>query len=590
MTRRLRSTSSGDDWFIAAILVAALAVLVLWTGAGVSCGLSGNPLPGSRVAPAVVALLRHQGDPSLAWGHPVGPVVLYWGSTATVALLAAAGFIVVAPAMYGGAVAATQGGGTLGGFATRREVVRAAGKRALLAKAAVLRPTLSRPDVADLGHRLGRSHGVGCYASVEDSLVLIGPPRSGKGLHLVINAVLDAPGAVLTTSTRPDNLTVALTARLKTGPVAVFDPQGLAPGVPSATRWSPIRGCETPQTALVRAKALTVGVSSGTTNSNFWQSSAEQVVRCLLHAAALGGKTSTDLYRWSLSAAQARQAVTILATHPRAAVAWHQALEAVVGADQRQRDSVWSMVGIAFAALADPNVLDAVSPGPDESFDPDEFLRQRGTVFLVGTSSGASATAGLVGAFVEDVAEAARRRAATSVGGRLDPPLAMILDEAANYPLPSLPSLMSEGGGTGIATLVVLQSLAQARAVWGEHRAGAIWDAANVKLVLGGGSNARDLDDLSKLMGQREDSQYSDQVSGDGHRSRTTSTRDIPVMDTSRLRTLPFGTGVLLLRSARPIRLTLSTWSARSDGSDLNADKARLEAEIHDANVRRRSG
>ena len=36
----------------------------------------------------------------------------------------------------------------------------------------------------------------------------------------------------------------------------------------------------------------------------------------------------------------------------------------------------------------------------------------------------------------------------------------MILDEAANYPLPSLPSLMSEGGGTGITTMVVLQSLA----------------------------------------------------------------------------------------------------------------------------------
>ena len=104
------------------------------------------------------------------------------------------------------------------------------------------------------------------------------------------------------------------------------------------------------------------------------------------------------------------------------------------------------MVAIAFEALADPRVLDAVSPGPGEQFDPETFLRQRGTVFLVGTSTGASATAGLVGAFVEDVAEAARRLAAASPGARIDPPLAMILDEAANYPLPSLTSLMSEGG------------------------------------------------------------------------------------------------------------------------------------------------
>jgi hypothetical protein len=100
----------------------------------------------------------------------------------------------------------------------------------------------------------------------------------------------------------------------------------------------------------------------------------------------------------------------------------------------------------------------------------------------------------MVGAFVEDVIEAARRIAAGSPAARLDPPLSLILDEAANYPLPSLSSLMSEGGGTGISTLLVLQSLAQARAVWGEHQAGAIWDSAIVKVILGGGSNARDLD------------------------------------------------------------------------------------------------
>jgi type IV secretion system protein VirD4 len=57
------------------------------------------------------------------------------------------------------------------------------------------------------------SRGTKVWASVEDSILLIGPPRSGKGLHVVINAILDAPGAVVTTSTRPDNLTATLKAR-----------------------------------------------------------------------------------------------------------------------------------------------------------------------------------------------------------------------------------------------------------------------------------------------------------------------------------------------------------------------------------------
>jgi type IV secretion system protein VirD4 len=426
---------------------------------------------------------------------------------------------------------------------------------------------------------------VNCYATVEDSMVLLGPPRSGKGVHIVINAILDAPGAVITTSTRPDNLTAALAARAKVGPVAVFDPQGLAPGIPSATRWSPIRGCESPQTAMIRAKALTAGAASGTTDSSFWQSSAEAAVRALLHAAALGDRTPSDLFRWSLSAAWAREAVMILASHPKAAPSWHQGLEAIVGADQKQRDSVWAMVAIAFASLADPQVLDAVSPGPDQQFDPLAFLRQRGTVFLVGTSTGASATAGLVGAFVEDVAEAARRLAAASPGARIDPPLSMILDEAANYPLPSLTSLMSEGGGTGITTMVVLQSLAQARAVWGEHEAAAIWDAASVKLILGGGSNARDLEDLSKLIGQRQEQQFTQSIGADGRQSHSSSLREVPVMDPSRLRMLPFGTAVLMLRAARPIVLTMTSWTKRPEAAELRSSRRRLEEVIERANT-----
>jgi type IV secretory pathway TraG/TraD family ATPase VirD4 len=253
-------------------------------------------------------------------------------------------------------------------------------------------------------------------------------------------------------------------------------------------------------------------------------------VRALLHAAALGDRTPADLYRWSLSAAQAREAVMILATNPAAALSWDQGLEAIVGAEQRQRDSVWAMVAIAFASLADPKVLDAASPG-----------------------------------------------------ARIDPPLSMILDEAANYPLPSLASLMSEGGGTGITTMVVLQSLAQARAVWGEHEAAAIWDAASVKLILGGGSNARDLEDLSKLIGRRDERQYSQSLAADGRRSTSSSTREVPVMDTSRLRMLPFGTAVLMLRAARPIALSMTSWTQRPDAEQLQRSRRRLEEVIERA-------
>ena len=363
MTAEKGTVPSNDRWFASVVVGASVAAGVLWGGAALSAVASGNEVPPFELMGPVRALVLENGDPSAAWGRPMGPAWLYWVSTAGVAL-ALAVLATVAVKFVRGVGRHSPDPVNLKGLAARPEVAKVAGRKSLLLRAGTLRPSLTRPRVTDLGHRLGRSRGVDCYASVEDSMVLLGPPRSGKGLHVVINAILDAPGAVITTSTRPDNLTATLTARAKSGPVAVFDPQGLAPGVPSTTKWSPIRGCESPQIALVRAKALTTGAARGTTDANFWQSAAEQAVRCLLHAAALDGKGSQDLYRWSLSAPQAREAVTILATHPGAASSWHQALEAILSSDQRQRDSVWAMVTIAFAPLADPRVLDAVSPAP----------------------------------------------------------------------------------------------------------------------------------------------------------------------------------------------------------------------------------
>jgi len=581
---RTGTGSISDTAFAAAILATAGLVGVVWLGA-VSCAwLCGHRIPSFTIR-AVLALPRYWRQPSSAWGQPVGPPWLYWLVTVLVVGAAVTAATVLIVRFH------RPSGGTrpepahAAGLASRAEVRRATGRRALVARAAAIRPGLIDATERDLGYPLGRSRGVRCWASAEDSVVILGPPRSGKGLHLVIPLILDAPGAVITTSTRPDNLTATLEARRAVGPVAVFDPQRLAPGVASQARWSPTRGCVNPRTALIRARALAAGIASGTSEPTFWQSAAEQAVRCLLHAAALAGATAEALYRWSLAVVAAGEAAEVLAEDPRAAPGWQHALTALLGADVKQRDSVWAMVALAFGCFADPHVLDAVSPAPGEEFDPEAFLRRCGTVYLLGTSSGSAATSGLVGAFVEDVVEVARRLAAASSGGRLEPPLAVILDEAANYRMPSLASLMSEGGGTGISTTVVLQSLAQARAVWGEHAGAALWDSAIVKLVLGGGSNARDLDDLSRLIGTRTSRDVTHSIGPDGRRSHSVSDRDKPILEPGQLRQLPFGTGVLLLRSARPILLTLERWLDRPDADALLRSQQELEGRIRDAHA-----
>ena len=445
------------------------------------------------------------------------------------------------------------------------------------------------PRPADVGYLLGTARSRQVWATVEDSILLIGPPRSGKGLHVVINAIMDAPGPVITTSTRPDNLTTTLRAREKTGPVAVFDPQRLAAGLPAGLRWSPIRGCEIPLTAMIRATGLASSTglgSGGVDNGGFWEGKTRTAIQALLHAAALDGRDAAALYQWALNPTIAADAVRTLQTHPDAATGWAESLDAMIQSDPRTRDSIWQGVSLAFSALADPRVLDAISPRDGEAFDPTSFLRDNGTLYLLATGAGAGASAALVAAFIEDLVEVVRTLAATSPGARLDPPLLLALDEIGNLaPLPSLPTLMAEGGGTGITTLPVLQSMAQARVKWGNDAAGAIWDASIVKIILGGGSNSRDLQDLSALIGDRDDTTDSTSIDAYGGRSSQRSLRRVPIMAPDTLRTLPFGTGLTLLRTAPPIITDLRAWTDRPDAdmSTLNAHRRQIETHLRTA-------
>lgn len=564
--------------------IATVSLLLRYAG-NIAAFVTGHPVPTGGPATGL-GVLAQPGDPGAAIGAPSLNAIVYW----LIVLLTLS-------ALAAGGVAAWQlvrrsrersRIHNLAGTASADEVARVASRKALLRRAGTLRPSLDGkkdPDPREVGYLLGTAKGGQVWATIEDSMLLVGPPRSGKGLNIVVNAILDAVGPVLTTSTRPDNLTVTLKARQRRGPVAVFDPQRLAPGLKAGMRWSIVRGCQDPLTAMIRSKGLATATGfGGVSDAGFWEGKTTAAIQTLLHAAALDGRDSKTVYQWSLSPAAAADAVRILSTHPGAAEGWAESLEAMIQADPRTRDSIWQGVSLSFGALADPRVLDAVSPGEDEQFDPEKFLRDNGTLYLLATGAGAGASASLVSALIEDIVETARKLAARSPGARMDPALLLALDEIGNLaPLPALPTLMAEGGGTGITPLPVLQSLAQAREKWGENNANALWDSSIVKILLGGGSNSRDLQDLSTLIGERDE--LTDSVTTDayGAHSNQRSIRRVPILPPDTLRTLPFGTGVVMLRTARPIITTLRAWTSRPDAAQLREDRAAVEQQIRAA-------
>ena len=123
----------------------------------------------------------------------------------------------------------------------------------------------------------------------------------------------------------------------------------------------------------------------------------------------------------------------------------------------------------------------------------------------------------------------------------------------------------------------MLQSLAQARDRWGNYQAQAIWDSATLKIMLGGSSNAGDLRDVAQLMGEREHVELSTTRQSGGGRNVTESTRQRSVLEPSVIRRLRVGHGLLLLRAARPIVLTLRPWTSRRDAHRLRAERASVE-------------
>lgn len=560
-----------DDLVNAALVIVGVALLtglLLRLAGTVSATLSGTPQPKAD-ATAGLRVLATPGDPGTALAATRLSPVTYWGVVA-LGMLVMIAVAIVAWKVFGSTRHRTaHDPRRIVGTATRRDIAPVASKRALIQRGQTLRPSLNDPQAKDVGYLLGTSRGHEIWASVEDSILIVGPPRSGKGLHLVINAILDAPGSVVTTSTRPDNISATIDARRERGPVAVFDPQRLASELrlPDGLRWSPVRGCEDPLTAMIRAGGLAsaTGLSSGGVESgSFWEGKTRAALQSLLHAAALENLSTRTLFEWSLSPAAATDAVSILASNPGAAVGWRDSLESMINSDPRTRDSIWMTVSQALGCLADPRVLDAVSPAPGEAFDPTEFLTSNGTLYLLATGAGSGASWSLVAALIEDLTETTRHLAAASAGARLDPPLLLALDEIGNLsPLPSLPVLMAEGGGTGITTMPVMQSLSQARDRWGDHAASAIWDAAIVKVILGGTSASKDLQELSSLIGERDELIDSISVGDYGSRSLQRSTRRIAILPPERIRTLPFGTGLVLFRSAPPIVTGLRSWRAR---------------------------
>ena len=285
-------------------LVAVIIAVGITRAGGVVRVRPRRPQNAARPGSGQPGGVRPLAGPAVAWGAPVGSVAVYWLLTGLLGL-AALGVVFLGWQIHRSAQTGTRRDRPhhkLEGVASRAHVVAHAGSKKLLDEAKHLRPSMTKPDTGT-GRPAARDQprsglldrAAGLAGDRRPARCREGPERSDP-----VHPGLERPGRDHLDPTRQSGRDHGRPGGAR-GPVAVFDPQRLAPGIPSAARWSPTRGCQDEQTAMARAAGLVTDAARGTENGSFWAQQATQAVQCLLHAAALAGRPTSDLYRWSLS-------------------------------------------------------------------------------------------------------------------------------------------------------------------------------------------------------------------------------------------------------------------------------------------------
>ncbi|MEV6145384.1 type IV secretory system conjugative DNA transfer family protein [Streptomyces sp. NPDC051992] len=298
-------------------------------------------------------------------------------------------------------------------------------------------------------------------------LVVYGPAATRR--PAVVQAILEASGPALVVTSDPTVWAETKDARAKLGPVLVYDPGHLC-DTPARLHWSPTAGCEQPETAAARAAALLAPVRPQARIDAATADTAETLLQCWLHAAAVDGRPFRQAHRWALGGS-AHEPVRLLRTHPKAASGLAGLLESALTAHPERREMAQELTVRAFGALSSVHIRDACTPNRADSLVLESFAAEGGTLYVVGEPiedprSGPGAMP-LLTALASHVVEHGRRLAARSTDGRLDPPMTLVLDDvAAVAPLPRLPELLATGEAMGLPTLALLRSQEQARARW----------------------------------------------------------------------------------------------------------------------------
>lgn len=525
LQQEAKKGSTEDLVLIAAAGTAAAALALNWAVASLAALVGRGRLLHASLGGTFSSLTRlpkHLGDPRLAWPNPArsnlpGPV-LYWAALIVVlAAVVAVGMFVAQRVGPGRSEAVDKrrrmGVETQARLATTRDL------RTLLTR----RPAPGRFVLARWGRRFLATEAPihRRRRGVRGAVAVFGPSQSGKTTGLMTGVNLwDGPAIV--SSVKNDLLRATIERRAERGDVKVFDPLGIT-GMDSA-HWSPLRAAANLPGALASAQVLARAGTDSAPSDHFWRGQAEQLIAAMLWTAAnTKGHTMANVVRWVLELDRPHDnetgtlapIVRLLtdSSDQKTALAAHQVqgwLQGQWSTDPRTTSSVYATARNAVWPWADPDIA-ATADSCDLTLD--WLLAGNNTVYLAAPLGDETRLGVVFAVLLHDLITQAFARYNRS-GKELDPRLLVLLDEAANTPLPKLPQWTSTVTGAGIQLVTVWQSKAQLDTAYGKdaetvltnHRSKLIYpsgitDLATVKYIselVGDEHVSADLDDSGR--------------------------------------------------------------------------------------------
>jgi type IV secretion system protein VirD4 len=521
------------------IVVAGIGLALVgavWAGAWLALAVSGGGhLPFAAAADAAPRLPANMSDPAEAWAAPYAERLpgapTYWLCTvlAAVAIAGAVALVVrwLARSKVGTAKRRPLGVDGRTRFAKRRD----------LEPLLVSTPTPGRFVIARFGRRLvatetppppanGRVTRAARRSRRGDrgAVALVGPSRSGKTTAAVAG-ILEWDGPCVLSSVKADLLASTQGWRSTLGEVRVYDPTSSTTPKGASALWSPLQQAGTVVGAQRAARALCDAAPRGGVEGgmDFWLAQAEILLSGLLFVAHNAHRDMDAVCEWvltqdrpgELGPGEVRAALDSLnlsnnAAVSRGAVEVAKGLVSVWEMEERTRSSIYATAQTVIWPWTDPGVAaSARTPkakkGREGGFvgvDLPWLLSGANTVFLCSPIEDQRRLAPAFGGLLNDLINQAYRHVAAT-GKPLDPPLLVVIDEAGNTPLRSLPEYASTLAGLGVLLVTIWQSLAQLEVAYGKA-ADTILTNHLTKVFYAGLSDPASIQYVDRVLGEAE--------------------------------------------------------------------------------------